>query len=141
MPIAALVLEKYQRFSSSLPATYLVGQFLYRSQSDLFGRYLGGYGGSQTEEAPGKTGGYKAMAIAIQQPFPNLIWRADLAVLYDTGGGILVQPALRWKPNGTYTVEAFYNYVNGKLNGNPTDNALSTANYVKEFTLRVGAQF
>jgi hypothetical protein len=139
--IAALVLEKYQRFSSSLPATYLVGQFLYRSQSDLFGRYLGGYGGSQTEEAPGKTGGYKAMALAIQQPFANLIWRADLAVLYDTGGGILVQPALRWKPNGTYTVEAFYNYVNGKLNGNPTDNALSTANYVKEFTLRLGAQF
>jgi len=139
--IAALVLEKYQRFSSSLPATYLVGQFLYRSQSDLFGRYLGGYGGTESEEAPGKTGGYKAMAIAIQQPFPNLIWRADLAVLYDTGGGLLLQPALRWKPNGTYTVEAFYNYVNGKLNGNPTNNALSTANYVKEFTLRLGAQF
>jgi hypothetical protein len=139
--IAALVLEKYQRFSSSLPATYLVGQFLYRSQSDLFGRYLGGYGGSFDEAAPGKSNGYKAFAFALQQPFPSLIWRADLAVLYDTGGGLLLQPAVRWKPNGTYTVEAFYNYVNGKLNGNPTNNALSTANYVKEFTLRVGMQF
>jgi hypothetical protein len=139
--IAALVLEKYQRFSSSLPATYLVGQVLYRSQSDLFGRYLGGYGGSATEEAPGKSGGYKAVALAIQQPFPNLIWRADLAVLYDTGGGLLVQPGVRWKPNGTFTVEAFYNYVNGRLNGNPTNNALSTASYVKELTLRIGAQF
>jgi hypothetical protein len=139
--IAALVLEKWQRFSESLPATYLVGQFLYRSQSDLFGRYLGGYGGSTTEVAPGKDGGYKAVAVAIQQPFAALIWRADLAVLYDTGGGLLIQPALRWKPSGTFTVEAFYNYVNGKLNGNPTNNALSTANYVKEFTLRLGAQF
>ena len=139
--IAALVLEKYQRFSSSLPATYLVGQFLYRSQSDLFGRYLGGYGGTFDNPSPGKSGGYKAVAIALQQPFPNLIWRADLAVLYDTGGGLLLQPAVRWKPNGRYTIEAFYNYVNGKLNGNPTDNALSTANYVKELTLRIGGQF
>lgn len=139
--IAALVLEKWQRFAESVPATYLVGQFLYRSQSDLFGRYLGGYGGSTTEAAPGKTGGYKAVAVAIQQPLANLIWRADLAVLYDTGGGLLFQPAIRWKPSGTFTVEAFYNYVNGKLNGNPTNNALSTASYVKELTLRVGAQF
>lgn len=139
--IAALVLEKYQRFSPSLPATYLVAQFLYRSQSDLFGRYLGGYGGSQTEVAPGKGGGYKAVAMALQQPFPNLIWRGDLAVLYDTGGGLLIQPGVRWKPNQRLTVEGFYNYVNGKLNGNPTNNALSTADYVKEFTLRVGAQF
>jgi hypothetical protein len=35
----------------------------------------------------------------------------------------------------------FYNYVNGNLNGNPTDNALSSANYVKELTLRIGGQF
>jgi len=139
--IAALVLEKYQRFFTSIPATYLVGQFLYRSQSDLFGRYLGGYGGSTDEAAPGKAGGYKAFAFALQQPFANLIWRADLAVLYDTGGGLLLQPAVRWKPNGRYTVEMFYNYVNGKLNGNPINNALSTANYVKELTLRVGGQF
>ena len=139
--IAALVLEKYQRFSSALPATYLVGQVLYRSQGDIFGRYLGGYGGTFDQAAPGKTNGYKAFAFALQQPFPNLIWRADLAVLYDTGGGLLLQPAVRWKPNGRYTVEMFYNYVNGKLNGNPTDNALSSANYVKELTLRIGGQF
>ena len=62
-------------------------------------------------------------------------------MLYDTGGGLLIQPGVRWKPNQRLTVEGFYNYINGKLNGNPTNNALSTADYVKEFTLRVGAQF
>ena len=53
----------------------------------------------------------------------------------------MIQPGVRWKPNQRLTVEGFYNYINGKLNGNPTNNALSTADYVKEFTLRVGAQF
>ena len=40
---------------------------------------------------------YDAVVFAMQQPFAQLIWRADLAVLYDTQGGILVQPAVRWK--------------------------------------------
>lgn len=139
--LAALVLEKYQRFSTDLPATYVVAQLLYKSQSDLFGRYLGGYGGTTTAEPTGKGGGYTALALAVQQPFANLIWRADLAVLYDTGGGILVQPAVRWKPNGTVTVEAFYNYLNGHMRGNPNNNALSTVGHASEFVLRVGAQF
>lgn len=137
----ALILEKYQRFTPDLPATYLVGQFLYKSESDLFGRHLSGYGGDTTTAAPGRSGGYKALALAIQQPFAHLIWRADLAVLYDTGGGVLVQPALRWKPNRLVTVEAFYNYLNGHLRGNANNNALSSVGYADEFTLRVGLQF
>lgn len=139
--VTALVLEKYQRFSTSLPATYLVGQVLYKTESDLFGRNLDGYGGTKNKEAPGKSGGYTAMAIAIQQPFENLIWRADLAILYDFGGGLYVQPAIRWKPNGTVTVEAFYNYINGTIGGNPNDNALGTFDFADEFALRIGVQF
>jgi len=139
--VAALVLEKYQRFSSNLPATYMVGQVMHKTQSDIFGRYLGGYGGTTNHVPDGKGGGYTAFAFAVQQPFANLIWRADLAVLYDTGGGLLLQPAVRWKPNGTFTMEAFYNYVNGTIGGNPNDNALSSADYADEFVLRLGVQF
>lgn len=76
----------------------------------------------------------------MQQPFAQLIWRADLAVLYDTQGGVLVQPALRWKPNGDVTVDMFYNYVNGHLS-NRNANSLSTVDYADEITLRIGYQF
>lgn len=138
---SALVFEKNHRFSDSFPATYLVFQWLHKSQSDLFGRYLGGYEGTAAVEPPGKDGGYNAFAFAVQQPFPNLIWRADLSVLYDAGGGILIQPGIRWKPNGRMVAEVFYNYVNGKLGGNPNKNALSTVDYADELTFRLSYQF
>jgi hypothetical protein len=136
----ALVVEKYQRFSETLPATYIVGQFMYKSKSDLFGRYIGGMGGSETQAPTGYGGGFKAIALAVQQPFPNLIWRFDFALLYDLQGGLLLQPAVRWKPSGNLTVEAFYNYINGHL-GKPTKNILGGVDYADELTLRVGYQF
>jgi hypothetical protein len=135
-----LVMEKYQRFSDSLPATYLVAQFQYKSKSDLFGRYIGGMGGSENEPATGYKDGFKALAFAVQQPFPNLIWRMDLSVLYDLEGGILVQPAVRWKPNGKFSSELFYNYVNGHL-GNPTKNIFGGIDYASDVTLRMSYQF
>jgi len=135
-----LVLEKYQRFSNSLPATYLVAQFMYKSKSDLFGRYIGGMGGGVDQPATGYSGGFKALAFALQQPFPNLIWRVDMSVLYDLQGGLLVQPAVRWKPNGNFSAELFYNYVNGHL-GNPTKNIFGGIDYVSEATIRMTYQF
>jgi len=137
----ALVAEKYQRFSDTLPATYLVAQFMYKSKSDLFGRYLGGMGGSQTSAATGYGGGFKAIALAIQQPFPNLIWRFDLAILYDLQGGILVQPAVRWKPTGNLSIEAFYNYLDSHLGDNSNNNIIGGLDNAKEATLRLGYQF
>ncbi len=136
----ALVMEKYQRFFQEFPATYLVFQWMHKSESDLFGRYLGGMGGSEGTAAPGYGGGWNAMVFAFQQPLPNLIWRFDFAALYDTKGGLLVQPAVRWKPNGKVTVEAFYNYLNGRL-ANSNDNIVGTVEYAGEFSLRVGYQF
>ncbi|MDP3858145.1 MAG: hypothetical protein Q8Q73_10355, partial [Stagnimonas sp.] len=136
----ALVMEKYQSLVKSLPATYLVAQWLFKTRSDLLGRSLEGMGGD-VDNTPGGKPNYNAFAFALQQPFPNLIWRADLAVLYEPSGGILVQPGLRWKPNGAVTVEAFYNYLNGGLNGNPNSNAISSLGYADELTLRLGYQF
>jgi hypothetical protein len=138
--ISAVVLEKNQRFSQSLPATYLVFQWLHRSQSDLFGRYLGGYGATNTT-LPTGVNGYDAWAFALQQPFAGLVWRADLSVLYDKGGGLLVQPAVRWKPNKSFQAELFYNYINGTLGSNQNDNALSTFSFAKEATIRLAYQF
>jgi hypothetical protein len=138
---AVLALEKYQRFSSSFPATYFVAQFFYKSQSDLFGRYLGGMGGTESSLPNGYGGGFKAVAFALQQPFPNLIWRFDFAALYDLKGGLLLQPALRWKPNGRLTIEAFYNYINGRLGNNQNDNIFGNIQFANEVTLRLGYQF
>ena len=137
---ADFVLEKYQRFSKELPATYFVFQGIYKSESDLFGRYLGGMGGDQNTVAPGYGGGFKALAFAFQQPFPQLIWRADFAILYDLKGGMLMQPAVRWKPNGHFTAEAFYNFLNGHL-GNPNKNIIGTVDFADELGLRLGYQF
>jgi len=138
---SVLALEKYQNVFGSLPATYLVAQFMYKSQSDLFGRYLGGFGGSVDKSAPGVSGGFKAFAFALQQPFPNLIWRADLAILYDLKGGTLIQPGIRWKPNGQFTAELFYNYINANIGGNPNKNMFGGSDYADELGIRLGYQF
>jgi len=137
----AVVLEKYQRFFESFPATYLVGQFLYKSQSDIFGRYIGGLGGTENKLPHGYGGGFKAAAFALQQPFPNLIWRFDFAALYDLKGGILLQPAIRWKPSGNWSMELFYNYINARIGNNPNENIFGGVQYANEVTLRVGYQF
>ncbi len=145
--VAALVMEKYQRFSQSFPATYMVLQYMHRTKDDLLGRSLQGYGGRDTYSddattaTPGLKGGSNYVVFAFQQPFPNLVWRADFAMLFDPQGGILMQPAVRWKPNGSYTVEAFYNYLNGRLYGNPNNNVISTFDYANEVTVRFSYQF
>ncbi|MFP5305356.1 MAG: DUF1302 family protein [Gammaproteobacteria bacterium] len=141
--MAALVMEKYQRFTRAFPATYFVFQYLHKSESDLFGRHLSGFGGSPEHAASTGGGidhGSNYLVFAFQQPFPSLVWRADFALLYDVEGGLLVQPALRWKPNGDFTVEAFFNYID-TVHGNPNKNALSTADWVDEVAVRISYQF
>jgi hypothetical protein len=134
------VLEKYQRFSAQLPATYFVLQGMHKTESDIFGRYLGGMGGDVSHVGTGYGGGWTAFAFAFQQPFPRLIWRFDYAMLYDIRGGLLIQPALRWKPNGHFTVETFYNYLNGQIR-RPNNNIVSTVDWADEIAIRIGYQF
>lgn len=139
----ALVMEKYHRFTQAFPATYFVFQYMHKSQSDLFGRHLSGFGGTpeaSTTTTGGIDHGSNYLVFAFQQPFPSLVWRADFAVLYDAEGGLLVQPAARWKPNGKFTVEAFYNLIE-TLGGNPNKNALSTADFADELAVRISYQF
>ncbi len=139
----ALVMEKYHRFTQAFPATYFVFQYMHKSESDIFGRHLSGFGATP-EESISTTGGIdhgsNYLVLAFQQPFPSLVWRADFAALYDAEGGLLLQPAVRWKPNGDFTVEAFYNYID-TVSGNPNSNALSSAEWADEFAMRISYQF
>lgn len=140
--IAALVMEKYQRFSQNFPATYLVFQWMHRTKSDLYGRHLDGMGGTADKIADGVDGGWDGLVFAMQQPSPTLTWRFDGAILYDTRGGILVQPALQWKPNDKVSVQAFYNLLDGNVGGaNPNENIIQTLDYADELGLRLGYQF
>ncbi len=132
------VLEKYHRFSQEFPATFLVFQWMHKSESDMFNRHLDGYDAQDLNSPPGGRDNFNALAFALQQPFPNLIWRADLAVLYDTEGGYLIQPGLRWKPNRSFTVEAFANIVDGS---NDNQDMLSSLQWTDELALRLTWQF
>lgn len=132
----SLVFEKYQRFSESFPATYMVLQWLHKSESDLFGRHLDGFDGDVSRSPPDGRDQYDAIAFAMQQPSPTLAWRFDLAVLYDVEGGVLVQPGVRWKPAKSYTVELYANLLEGDNN-----DSMGTFQWSDEVGLRLGYQF
>lgn len=135
--ITSFVVEKYHRFSQTFPATYMVFQWLHKSESDIFGRHLDGYGGTPFSPPTGRSS-FNALSFALQQPSPTLRWRADLAVLLDPKGGYLVQPGLRYKPSKSISAELFANFIGGD-----DDNldAMSTFDYVEEIAFRLTYQF
>lgn len=137
----SLVVDKWHRFFNDFPGTYLVFEALTKNRSDLVGRLLDGYGGTQQQAAPGKGGNANYLVFGFLQPWPNKLYELEFASLYDPAGGILVQPGLRWHPGKGITVEGFYNYVNGNLYGKPSDNLISTLDFAEEFTLRLSYQF
>ncbi len=104
--LASLIFEKYHRFSNSFPATFMIFEYMYRKESDLLGRHLSGLGGTVTKRPGGgeQDRGWHGTVLAFQQPFPGLKWRIDGSFLYDFEGGFLFQPAVRYKPNGDWTV-------------------------------------
>ncbi len=136
--VTSLVFEKYQRFSESFPATFMVLQWMHKSESDLFGRHLDGYGANTDKSPPGGRDGFDALSFAFQQPFPNLIWRADFAILWDPKGGYLIQPGLRWKPSEAWAVELFANFMGGDSDNK---NTLSTLDWADEVAFRLTYQF
>ncbi|TDU31036.1 hypothetical protein DFR24_0394 [Panacagrimonas perspica] len=137
----SLVVDKWHRFFNEFPGTYILFQALTKNRSDLVGRHLGGFGGSENKEAPGKSGNSNYLVLGFLQPWPNKIYEIEFAALVDLEGGMLAQPGLRWNAGKSVTVEGFYNFVDGRLWGNPNDNLLSTIDFAEEFTLRVSYQF
>jgi hypothetical protein len=137
--ITALALEKYHRFSQSFPATFFSFQWMHKTESDFVGRHLSTTGGTATRGASGgeKNNGWDGLAFAFQQPFPDLVWRFDFAVLYDLNGGHLIQPAVRYKPNAEWTVETFATFMHSK----DTAGIFGPLEWGDEITMRVGYQF
>ena len=78
------------------------------------------------------------MSFAFQQPSPTLKWRTDFAFLYDTEGGYLVQPGIRYKPSKSISAELFANFVGG---GDDNMDAMSTFDFVEELAFRLTYQF
>ena len=115
----ALIFEKNYKFSSSVPATYIVAQWLHKTASDLFGRSLRGMGGPDTAGSPSGLSHFDAVALALQQPSPTLEWRGDLTVLTDFRGGWLIQPGVKWHPSKSFQVDFYTNVV---LNEGGNDN-------------------
>lgn len=137
---ASVVLEKYHRVSQAFPATFVVVEWMFKSQSDLLGRHLDGMGGDGFADADGRPEGddtFNAFAVAVQQPFPNLIWRADLAVLVDVKGGWLIQPGVRYKPAASWQFDLYGNFIDGGGN----DDALQTFEWADEIFARVTYYF
>ncbi len=137
--VTSLVAEKYQKVFDNLPATYFVFEWMHKSESDMVGRALKFTGGDANRRPTGgeANNGWDGVVFAFQQPFPNLTWRLDMAVLYDLDGGYLFQPGVRYKPNGDWTVELFANIMSS------SDNAsiFGPLEWNDELTLRVGYQF
>ena len=160
------VIEKYHRFSRSFPATYMVFQYLWQKETDLAGLRIDGYGGEQHStpiqnetvqldpDVPVRDnprsfrnggGGVKHgnyAVLAFLQPTDAFIWEYSGALLLDVQGGVLIQPAVQWKPRGNITVNLFYNYVNDDLwGGNSNRNLMSLFDYANEVVVRLGYQF
>lgn len=136
----AFITEKYHKFSSSFPATYFVLQWLHKSESDLFGRHLSGVNNTPGATPKGQSGGFNAVALALQQPSPTLEYRFDFAILTDFKGGIYAQPGMRWKPSKAIQVDLYANLIKSADSGNQK-NFLDGQQHNNEVFARLGYQF
>jgi hypothetical protein len=137
--VTSFILEKYHRFSDEFPATFFIFEWMHKSESDLLGRHLSGLGGDEHHRPGGGEDdrGWDGLVFAFQQPLPNLTWRIDMSILYDLGGGYMIQPAVRYKPSGDWTIEAFANFLDSKDNAS----IFSTTDWSDDFSMRITYQF
>lgn len=154
-----IVVEKYQRFSQSFPATYMLFQYLWQKEFDLAGLDLAGYGSENFSDqgiilnsdvptsadpsiTPGLPGGAHYVVLAALQPTNAYIFEYSIASLIDVQGGVLVQPAVQWKPRGNITMNLYYNYITDSAWGNnANDNLMSLLDFADEIGIRMGYQF
>lgn len=125
----ALILEKNHKFSAEMPATYIVAQWLHKTESDLFGRHLSGLD-NKPGQRPKGLDSFNAVAIAVQQPSKTLEWRTDLTVLTDLRGGWLIQPGVKWKPNKSLQLDVYGNLIRTDGGNDDFGSALESANEV-----------
>lgn len=135
----ALVLEKYQKFSSSLPATYMVAQWMHRTASNIFGQSLAGMNNVPGQAPTGVSGGANYAALVFQQPTPSLEYRFDLTLLNDLRGGTLIQPGIKWKVNKQLQADLYGNIITS--NGGNQTNFTQNLKYANQVLMRLSAYF
>lgn len=139
--IASLVVEKWTRWTAAFPAAYLVGQYQFRSESDLVGRHLSGYGASENSTPDGISSA-NYIVLAALQPFPGRKYVLEFASLIDTQGGILFQPLLQWNIGQGMVLETYYNYIDGDVGAdNPNDTLLHSLDWADELAFRFSYSF
>ena len=131
----AFIAEKYHKFSSEVPATYIVAQWLHKTASDLFGRALEGLDNTPGSHPKGQSG-FNAVAFAVQQPSPTLEWRYDFTVLTDLKGGWLLQPGVKWKPNKAMQLDVYANILKSTGSDNSYRNFAQGLEYANEVFVR-----
>lgn len=144
--IVTLVGEKWFRYSEAFPAAYLVFQGMHRSATDLVGLNLDGYGGNvgggniDINDPIVIADGISSanyLVFAGFQPWPNRKYILEWAFLYDVKGGLLAQPLIKWNPGYKISVDLFYNYTDGELHGDGTDNLIRAIDFADEIGLRI----
>lgn len=137
--IITLVGEKWYRYTEAFPAAYLVFQAMHRSDSDLVGLNLRGYGGNLGNSEPKQPDGLDSanyLVFAGFQPWPNRKFIAEWAFLYDVEGGLLAQPLIKWNPGYGVSVDLFYNFIDGKLHGDGESTLQRAIDFADEIGLR-----
>ena len=141
--IVTLVAEKWHRWTDEFPAAYLVFQGMHRSDSDLVGLNLAGYGGNLGNTDPQTSSGLKSanyLVFAGFQPWPNRKYVAEWAFLLDVEGGLLAQPLIKWNPGSSISVDLFYNFIDGKLYGDGESTLQRAIDFADEIGLRITYQ-
>jgi hypothetical protein len=143
--LASVIVEKYQSVFDAIPATYFVFEWMHRTDTDLGGRMLDGYSRGndlifESEDgSPEGVGSANYFVFAFQQPFPNLIWRADFAMLADVRGGLFLQPGVRFKPSSEWQFDIYANIAADV--GGKNDDLLESFDNMDEVFARVSYYF
>ncbi len=153
--VGAVILEKYHNVVPGIPATYLVAQWMTKTESDLFGRHLSGngikgldsenytladpYGSIEVRREDQGEDMSHYVSFAFQQPFPNLIWRFDFAMLIDINGGFLLQPGLKYKPSSSWQFDIYANII--QSGGSKNNDVMETLDWADEVFVRASYYF
>jgi len=137
--IFTAVAEKWYRYTQAFPAAYLVFQYQHRTDSDLVGLNLRGYGGNARNQEYRPSDGLGSadyFVFAGFQPTPNRKFIFEWAFLLDAEGGLLAQPNVRWNPGNDISVDLFYNYVDAGAWGSGRSTLQRAFDYADELSLR-----
>ena len=143
--VASIIAEKYHRWTDAAPAMFMVAEWMHKTSSDLFGRHLSGNentpglglnpdGTYQDDGIPDGSDSFNAVAFAFQQPFPDLIWRLDMAFLLDLEGGWFFQPGVRYRPSANFQFDIYANIAQD--GGNKNDDIVETFDWADEVFVR-----